>query len=121
MESNGALRFIEADRVDTPGGRLNGFTLVSPTDARLGKVDGVLVDPSQRQVRYYIVRTPGRFLAHRYLLPVMPAHLESERGTLQVDVEPAELQTYPETDPDSFSKFSDVDVVEAMFAKRATR
>ena len=119
MESNGALRFIEADRVDTPAGRLNGFTLVSPTDVQLGKVDGVLVDPAQRQVCFYVVKTPGRFLAHRYLLPMMPAHLEPERRTLQVDVEPAELRTFPETDPESFSKFSDVDAVEAMFAKRA--
>ncbi|MGH9411645.1 MAG: PRC-barrel domain-containing protein [Vicinamibacterales bacterium] len=118
MDSNAALRFIAADRVDTPAGRLNDFTVVSPTDAQLGTVDGVIVDPSQRQVRYYIVKAPGWVFCHRYLLPATPAHLEAERRTLQIDIEPAELIGFPEADAKSFSRFSADDAVEAIFAKR---
>lgn len=119
MESNAGLRFIGADRVDTPAGRLNDFTVVSPTDRQLGKLDGVVVDPSQRQVRYYVVKAPGRLLSHHYLVPASPAHLEAERRTLQFDIEPSDLSALPKTDPDSFSKFSAEDAVEAMFVKRA--
>ena len=118
MQPNAALRFIEADRVDTPAGRLNGLTVISPTDAMLGKVDGVVVDPAQRQVCYYVVKTSGRFLTHRYLLPLLPARLEAEHHTLQVDLEPDELRTFPEAQPQNFPRFSDADVIEAMFGKR---
>jgi PRC-barrel domain len=118
MGSNGDLRFLDAHHVETPAGPLNGFSLVSPSDARLGKVDGVLIDPAQRQVRYYVVKPSGWLLSHRYLLPATPARLEAEGRTLHIDVEPAELSTCPEADVDSFSRFSAEDALEAMFAKR---
>jgi hypothetical protein len=119
MEPHAALRFIEADRVETPAGPLKDFTAISPTEAKLGKLDGVLVDPSQRQVRYYVVKAAGRLMSRRYLVPAEPgARLETERRTLQLDVEPNELSSCPETDPESFATFSAEDAVEAMFAKR---
>ena len=34
------LRYIHADHVDTPAGRLDHAVLVSPTNARLGKLEG---------------------------------------------------------------------------------
>lgn len=119
MDAHAALRFIEAGQVDTPAGRLNDFTVISPTDVQLGKLDGVVVDPSQRQVRYYVVKAPGWLLSQHYLVPASPAHLEADRRTLQFDIEPSDLSTLPKTDPDSFSKFSAEDAVEAMFVKRA--
>lgn len=119
MPSTTALRFIEARQVDTPAGRLNGFVVVSPTDEELGTVDGVVVDPAQRQVCYYILKTRGRLLSHRYLLPLMPARIQADRQTLQVEVEPADLSRFPETNLQNFPPFSDADVVDAMFAKRA--
>ena len=72
MESNDTLRFLEAKNVETPAGRLNDFVLVSPTDAKLGTLDGVVVSPHERQVRYYVVKTGGWF-GRRYLLPATPA------------------------------------------------
>jgi hypothetical protein len=119
MEPNAALRFIEADRVETPAGRLNGFTVVSPTDAQLGTVDGVVIDPSERQVCYYVLKTSNRFLTHRYLIPLLPARLEAAHHTLHVDLEPDQLSNFPLARPQSFPRFSDADVVEAMFAKRS--
>lgn len=119
MEAHAELRFIEANRVDTPAGRLNDYTVVSPTDAQLGKLDGVIVDPTHRQVRYYVVKAPGWLLSQHYLVPASPVRLEAERRTVQFDIEPSDLSTLPKTDPDSFSKFSAEDAVEAMFAKRA--
>ena len=118
MESNEALRFLDAHQVETPAGPLHGLSLVSPSDAQLGKLDGVLIDPAERQVRYYIVKSAG-WLSHRYLLPARLARLEAERRTLQVDVEPDELTSCPEADVRSFSKFSAEDAVDAMFAKRS--
>jgi len=117
MAANEALRFLEAAHVETPAGSLNGFSLVSPSDAPLGKLDGVLIDPGQRQIRYYVVKAAGWLLSHRYLLPATGARLEADRRTLQMDIEPAELSACPEADLQSFSHFSAEDAVSAMFAK----
>lgn len=117
MESND-LRFLDAHYVETPAGPLNGFSLVSPSDAPLGIVDGVLIDPAQRQVRYYVVKPAAWLRSQRYLLPATPVRLEAERRTLHVDVEPAELANCPEADLQSFTKFSAEDALAAMFSKR---
>ena len=117
MESNDTLRFLEAKNVETPAGRLNDFVLVSPTDAKLGTLDGVVVSPHERQVRYYVVKTGGWF-GRRYLLPATPARLESDRHARQVDLEPEDLNQLARTDLHQFASFCDTDVVDSMFATR---
>ena len=115
MESNDTLRFLAAENVQTPAGRLNEFVLISPTDAKLGTLDGVVVSPRERQVRYYVVKTGGWF-GRRYLLPATPARVESERHALQVDLEPEDLNQLDRTALHQFASFSDRDVIESMFA-----
>jgi|SRR5690348_14257784 hypothetical protein len=117
MEPNETLRFLDAKNVETPAGRLNEFVLVSPTDAKLGTLDGVVVSPRERQVRYYVVKAGGWF-GRRYLLPATPARLESKRHALQVDLEPEDLNELARTHLHEFASFRDSDVVESMFAPR---
>ena len=86
------LRYLDANHVDTPAGRLDGAVLVSPAQARLGTLEGVLVDPQRRQVRYYVVaRKRGLFSSHHYLLPLTATRLDRDRHTLEVDVEADEI------------------------------
>jgi hypothetical protein len=118
MESNDTLRFLEANKVETPAGRLNEFVLVSPTDAKLGTLDGVVLSPRERQVRYLVVKAGGWF-GRRYLLPATPARLESDRRALQVDLEPADLDELPRTDLHQFAAFRDIDVVDSIFGATA--
>jgi hypothetical protein len=116
MESNDTLRFVEAEKLETPAGRLNDFVLVSPSDAKLGTLDGVLVSPQERQVRYYVVNAGGWFFGRRYLLPATPARVEPERHALQVDVEPEDLDQLARTDLHQFASFRDTDIVDTVFA-----
>src|SRR5437762_3135476 len=81
------LRYIDAGHVDTPAGRLEDAVLVSPTNATLGRLDGIVIDPAARQVRYYIVETRGWLSSHHYLLPLTAAHLDRGRNALELDVE----------------------------------
>jgi hypothetical protein len=113
------LRFVNAERLNTTAGALNDVVLVSPTLAPLGKLDGVVINPTRRQVCYYVVKSRSWFTTHRYLLPATPAWLEAARRTLHVDVEPEDLTHLPETGPQTFPPYSDTDVVDAMFAPRA--
>ncbi|HTI36442.1 MAG TPA: PRC-barrel domain-containing protein [Vicinamibacterales bacterium] len=115
MESNDTLRFVQADKLETPAGRLNDFVLVSPTHAKLGTLDGVLVDPHDRQVRYYVVTAGGWLNGRHYLLPMTPARLESERHALQVDLEPEDLNQLARTDLHRFASFCDTDIVDTVF------
>lgn len=115
MATNDTLRFLEARNVETPAGWLNDFVLVSPTNAKLGTLEGVILSPQERQVRYYVVKT-GRWFGRRYLLPATPARLESDRHALQVDLEPEDLSHLARTDLHQFASFCDTDVVDAIFA-----
>jgi hypothetical protein len=120
MEGNDTLRFVGADKVETPSGRLNEFRLVSASDAPLGTLDGVILSPGERQVRYYVVASRGRLRTRRYLVPAGPVQLEAEQLTLRVDVEPEELTSLPQADRDAFPTFSEFDAVDAVFAERRT-
>jgi hypothetical protein len=111
------LRYIDAPQVDTPAGRLKGTTLVSPTNATLGTLDGIVVDPIDRRVLFYVFKSPGWF-SHHYLLPQMPARLNSERHTLEVEVEAADVEQLDEVELTSFPRFSDEDLLRAMFHSR---
>ena len=115
MESNDTLRFVEAEKLETPAGRLNDFVLVSPTDVTLGTLDGALVNPHDRQIRYYVVNTGGWFHGRRCLLPMTPARLETARHALQVDCEPEDLDQLARTDLHQFASFCDTDIVDTVF------
>lgn len=109
---------MDANQLDTPGGVLNDADVISPTDRMLGKLDGVIINPAERQVCYYVVRSGGWLRTQRYLVPAMPAELRSEGRALRVDVEPEDLTSILETEAGAFPTFSDDDVVDAMFASR---
>lgn len=114
MESNDSLRFLEAKNVETPAGLLNELILVSPTAAKLGTFEGVVISPRERQVRYYVVKAGGWFV-RRYLVPATPARLKSDRTAVQVDLEPEDLNELPRTDLHQFASFSDTDLIDSMF------
>lgn len=118
VDTSTPLRFVEADRLDSPAGALRDIVLISPSDATLGRLDGVIVNPQDRQVCYYVVKSDGWIRSRRYLVPVAMSQLESERRALRVDVEPEDLPDLAEADPGSFPPFSDTDAVDAMFAPR---
>jgi PRC-barrel domain len=110
------LRYLDANHVDTPAGRLDGAVLVSPAKVRLGTLEGILVDPQHRQVRYYVVaRKRGLFSSRHYLLPLTATRLDRDRHTLEVDVEADEIPQLAEVDPDDLPRFSDDDLLMAMF------
>lgn len=114
------LRYLDAHHVDTPAGRLEGTVLVSPTKVRLGKLDGILVDPLRRQARYYVVQTKRGFLSSRHcLLPMTASRLDRDQHTLEVDVESDEMRQLHQVEPDDLPRFSDEDLLTALFHSAA--
>ena len=103
--------------MDTPFGTLASLALVSPTDENLGNVGGVLIDPLEREVCYFVVESRRLLKTHRYLLPLKPFRIDSE--ALHIELESADLRQLPEVQSDSFRPFSDEDLIAALFSTRA--
>jgi hypothetical protein len=116
---NSALRYIAAEHVDTPTGRLDGTVLVSSENETVGTLDGMIIDPVERHVRYFVVRSRNWLKSRLHLVPAAPARLDSEHKTLHVDIEADELPQLPEIRPDTFEQYSDDDLIAALFAGHA--
>lgn len=112
------LCYLEASRVESPAGDLSGATVETKGEETLGILDGVLIDPTERRLRYYVVETPGWLKRRRYLLSAdVPISVEPERHRLRVDAFPADVEFSDEFDEQTVRPFSEEDVVTAMFSE----
>ena len=117
--ATGDLRYLEAHNVRYPQGTLADLDLCTTADEKLGVIEGVLIDPAHRRVRYYVIESPGWFRVRHYLLPAdAPAVVESDERVLRVEAPAADL-TRREYDPASTPRFSDADLLTAMFPPHA--
>src|SRR5207247_955881 len=108
------LRYIDADRVDTPAGRLVDTLVISPSRGTLGKLAGFVIDPIGRQVRGYVIESRGWLSSKRYLVPPVPARLDRIRHALEVDLD-ADLGQLDEMKPHTFPRYSEEDLIAALF------
>jgi hypothetical protein len=107
------LKFIEARWIETPVGRLDRAPVISPTNATLGTLDGVLVDPGARRIAFYVVESAER--SRHFLVPQMPARLDASHQALEVDLEADNLDELDVVEPAKFPRFSDGDLMNALF------
>jgi len=112
------LRFVEADRLDTSAGRLNDVVILSPTGKSVGTLAGVMVDPADRHLRYYVIRS-GRWWSRHYLVPLRPARLSGDAHNLEVDFEADELTAFERVDHKRLVPFTEDDLLAAMFRPHA--
>jgi hypothetical protein len=118
-DENTSLRYVDASRVDSPLGHLGSLDVRGADDQKIGRVAGVLIDPMQRRLRFFVVST-GRSSGREYLLPTdSPARMDPERNLLRVDVDPKDLAQCPEFSRSNTPDMSDDDMVAAMFARPA--
>jgi len=111
------LRYIAADRVETPVGRLNGTVVVSASKEPIGRLDGIVFDPLDRRIRGFIVQSSGWLRPRRYLVPLVQARLDPDHHALEVDLD-AETNRLDEVNAHTFPPFSDDDLIAALFHSR---
>jgi hypothetical protein len=115
-----SLRYLEANAVDCPTGKLEGLSVVSQDDEALGVVNGVLIDPVTRQLRYFVVQAARLFNRRRYLVAAdAPAVVMAEDKTLRVE-QPFESIERQRFDSRSVPRFSDDDLMTALFSSSAS-
>ena len=107
------LRFIEAERIETPAGRLEGAVVVTPTE-KLGKLDGMLVDPIELRVQYYVIESSENAEPRRhYLVPSTLTRMDRQRRALELDLENDQIDRFDDVAPDTFTRFADDDLAAA--------
>ena len=111
------LRYLDAGHVEHPSGTLEGLSVCTDHDEPIGCLDGVLIEPSTRRVRYFVVDSvrAARSKHERCVFAADgPIVLDLSGRTLRVggavDMEPLN---------DAVPAFSDEDVMTALFRSSA--
>jgi hypothetical protein len=113
------LRYLEALHVRCPAGTLADLSVCTRDDESLGDIDGVLVDPIERRLRYFVVHSPSRLIRRRYLVAAdAPACFENGGRRLRVEANADDLEV-ERFDERAVRHFSDEDVLAAMFSTTA--
>ena len=115
-DTNSQLCYLEAGQVTGPCGGLQGVTLSTERAEALGPLDGVVIDPSERRIRYFVVQRQGWLRRGRFLLSAdRPAQMTKDSRELRLPVERDELKSCEDFDAQSIPKFSDEHLLAALF------
>src|SRR5262245_62173989 len=76
------LCYLAAAQVEGPLQYFEGAEVRIPSDGKIGRLDGIVVDPAERQVRYLVVDNERYVNHHRYLVPVGTVRIDTERQAL---------------------------------------
>jgi hypothetical protein len=81
-------------------------------DRQLGELDGLIVEPGARRLRYFVVDA-GR---GRYLMPFDTICFDPDHHTLRViaDPDPGSWEAF---DSEAYGEFGDDDLISALFAR----
>ena len=113
------LRYVAASNVQSPAGQMASLPLRGADDQPIGSLDGVLLDPIERRLRFYVVRSPGGLRSRRYLLPTeCNAQVDSEGRFLRVAVDRDGLAGCQEFHASTTPEYSGDDVLSAIFRNR---
>ena len=114
-KASARLCYLDATQVLNPIGSFKDFKLCDATDHALGKLKGFIVDPAARRLRYFVVEAQQWLRKHEYLVPLCPATLECERNAVKFEFDDEPLGGWREFDDRLFSRFSDEDLLDALF------
>jgi sporulation protein YlmC with PRC-barrel domain len=113
------LSYLEASKVSSPAGLLSELDVLSAQGQQLGKIEGVVIDAAARRVIYLFVRASSWFGRGRYLVPAdQLGQIEGERKALRLRVDLRD-EAVKGLDAAALRRFSDEDVLAAMFPTRA--
>ena len=113
------LSYLDASKVISPAGALSELDVLSADGRKLGSIDGVVIDAAAGHVRYLSVRTSGWYGRRRYLVQAdHVGQIEAERKALRLRVD-LRNEAVHDLDAAALRKFSDDDLLAAMFSPRA--
>ena len=83
MRIDESLRYLSTQDVQNVSADA-GVTVESADGFELGRLDGFMVDPDHRTLRYYVVTRFGEWGMRLGLVPFVPGCLDAEHGVLRL-------------------------------------
>lgn len=106
------LRYLEPERAAIRGEGCEGMTIRASGGQDLGRLQGFVVDPAARRLRYFVVKTSG-MLGRTKLLPIAAARVDVNDHVIEVDE--YEFRGSRPFSPTMYPTFSDDDLLTALF------
>ena len=114
MAESRDLKYVDAAHVKGDGSCLSGLRIEAGADRQLGELNGLIVEPGARRLRYFVVDA-GKGC---YLMPFDTICFDPDHHTLRVIAE-ADPGSWEAFDPDAYGQFGDDDLISALFAHPA--
>ena len=112
------LCYLDASRVMGPAGLLASVDVRTRHDQPLGSIGGVLIDPAEHKLRYFVIESPGLVSQRRYLLPIEAAATMAPEGrSLRLDMETDDFTALEEFDDATVREFTEEDAIAPTFAR----
>jgi len=112
------LCYLDASRVMGPAGLLASVDVRTRHDQPLGSIEGVLIDPAEHKLRYFVIESPGASSQRRYLLPIEAAATMAPEGTsLRLDMETDDFTALEVFDDAAVREFTEEDAIAPTFAR----
>ena len=119
MGRDDRLCYLDASKLVSPAGTLSHVDLRGTDDRIIGVLDGVVIDPTERKLRYFVVESPGWLRRKRYLVPAdAPARVEGDPGELRLEVDSEDLSRCEEFKDGLVREFDDDDLIAGIFQSR---
>ena len=83
MRIDESLRYLPTQDIDNVAADAD-VTVESADGFELGRLDGFMVDPGRRTLRYYVVTRFGEWGMKLGLVPFVPGCLDAEHGVLRL-------------------------------------
>ena len=112
------LCYLDASKVMGPAGILASLDVRTRHDRTLGNIDGVLIDPAERKLRYFVIESAQSADHRRYLLPIEAAATMAPEGTsLRLVMEADDFSALDEFDCDTVREFTEEDAIAPTFSR----
>ena len=119
LQDTSELSYLDASKVTSPAGVLAGLEVLTSEGKRLGSIKGVVIEAAARRVRYLAVQASGWFGGRRYLVEAdQLGQIDPDRKALRLRADIRD-EAVKGLDAQALRKFSDEDLLTAMFASSA--
>jgi sporulation protein YlmC with PRC-barrel domain len=100
------LCYLDSTQITGPLDDFRGAEVRMTSDGKIGRLDGIVVDPTERRVRYLVVDNERWVNHHRYLVPIGATRVDVERQVLCLEGDGTDLMNCEEFDRNQFRSFS---------------
>jgi hypothetical protein len=97
------LKYIDARDLDDSAMKFKGVPVQGTDGAKLGEVEGFVMDVPQGRPRHVAVAA-GWFIHKHFLLPIGHVALSDDGNTLVADITKERVERFPGFDPSEFEK-----------------